>query len=191
MRLRWNKGKPVVLTTERFTLTSVSRRWIARQTLAWTENKDVMAGLELPIGGWLLRRWRRQFKATDNRSALCLAIHEKQGKRLIGFENVTLTGATAFLSIVVGDTDWWGKGVVLETRAAVLDYLFDVRKCVRVWGTPFPRNFSSIYNYQRLGFQQEGILRNFSRTLQSGPSDLIAFSILPDEWRSHRAKSNS
>lgn len=63
----------MVLNTERFILRSVSRRWIARRTFAWTENKDVMAGLELRAGGWLRRRWRRRIAHADNRSRLILA----------------------------------------------------------------------------------------------------------------------
>lgn len=171
-----------MLNTERFILRSVSRRWIARHTFAWTDNKQVMTGLELTAGNWLLRRWRRQFKAFDNRNMLCLAIHEKQGNRLIGYENVTISGRTAFLSVAIGDTDWWGNGVVIETRRAIIDHLFKDRHCLRVWGTPYSRNFASIFNYQRLGFQQEGVLRKYGRSLDGVASDMIVFSVLTDEW---------
>ena len=192
VRLRWNKGRPLVLSTERFVLRSVSQRWIARNTLPWTENKDVMAGLELRAGGWLLRRWRRQFAASDNQDNLILAILDKRNNRLLGYENVKVTdGRVAFIAVTVGDTDWWGKGLVLETRAALLDYLFDVRGCMRVWGMPYGRNFASIYNYQRLGFLKEGVLRKSGRSANGEGSDMIAFGMLADEWRAKRAQTQS
>ena len=192
MRLRWNKGKPVVLTTERFVLRSVSQRWIARHTFAWTKNKEVMAGLELNAGGWLLRRWRRQFTVADNRNRLTLAIFDKRNDRLVGYETARVVGGkVALIGVVVGDTDWWGKGLVLETHAAVLDYLFDVRGCVRAWGTPFGRNFASIYNYQRLGFKKEGVLRKGGRSADGDASDLVAFGMLAEEWQAIRAENQT
>ncbi len=192
MRLRWNKGKPVVLTTERFVLRSVSQRWIARHTFAWTENEEVMAGLELSAGGWLLRRWRRQFTVADNRNRLTLAIFDKRNDRLVGYETARVVGGkVALIGVVVGDTDWWGKGLVLETHAAVLDYLFDVRGCVRAWGTPFGRNFASIYNYQRLGFKKEGVLRKGGRSADGDASDLVAFGMLAEEWQAIRAENQT
>ncbi|MEM7442362.1 MAG: GNAT family protein [Pseudomonadota bacterium] len=189
MRLSWRYGKPVELTTERLLLRSVSRRWIARHSHPWTENEAVMSSLAMPTGSWTKRRWRRQFTIPDNRSQICLAVLEKANRHLIGFETIRIDGGVvAYLTVAIGDTDWWGKGVVLETRTAILDYLFEVRGCVRVWGTPSTRNFSSIYNYQRLGFRNEGVLRDHGRRLGGGRSDMIAFGILADEWRALRRK---
>lgn len=189
MRLRWNRGTPVVLSTERFDLRSVSQRWIARHTFAWSENEQVMAGLELQAGGWPLRRWRRRFAKADNRNRLIMAIFDKQNGGLVGYESVNIGGGNiAFIGVAIGDTDWWGKGLVVETRAALLDYLFGVRGCTRVWGTPFGRNFSSIYNYQRLGFKKEGVLRKGGRSANGDASDLVAFGMLADEWQALRAK---
>ena len=62
---------------------------------------------------------------------------------------------------------------------------------MRVWGTPYGRNFASIYNYQRLGFQKEGVLRKGGRSVSGGASDLVAFGILADEWRAKRAEIQS
>jgi len=150
-----------------------------------------MAGLELEAGGWPLRRWRRRFARADNRNRLILAIIEKQNGRLVGYESVNIGGNIAFIAVVVGNTDWWGKGLVIETRAALLDYLFDVRDCTRVWGTPFGRNFASIYNYQRLGFKKEGVLRKGGRSANGDASDLVAFGMLADEWHAIRAESRT
>ena len=90
--------------------------------------------------------------------------------------------------VVIGDRDYWGKGVVLEARGALLDFLFDVVGVSKVWGTPFERNFPSIFNYKAQGFTCEGVLRKHVINVKGKRVDQYIFGLLRDEWHAHRAK---
>lgn len=186
MTAGWKPKQPIRLETPRFRLVSMTRRAAARQSFAWTEDVEFMAGLELRAGGWLPRRWRRRFQRFDNKRHLGLGILEKSSGTLAGLHTVQITGGVAFIGVLVGDKRWWGQGAVAETRAELLRFLFEEAKVHRVWGTPFGRNLPSIYNYQRLGFVYEGALRQQGRSLRGGPVDLLIFGLLRDEWRARQ-----
>lgn len=152
MRIRL-PARPIRIETERFCMRTMSRREAARASFAWTETNEVMQALQLKAGGWKRRRWQRQFARFDNRKNFCFGIWTKSENRFIGYHLVRVTGGkVAFVGVVIGDARWWGEDVVVETRAALIDDLFENRGIHRVWGAPFARNFPSIYNYQRLGF---------------------------------------
>jgi RimJ/RimL family protein N-acetyltransferase len=188
MRVRLPR-RPIQLETKRFTIRTMSRRQVARTTFAWTNDAEVMAAIQLKAGGWLLRRWRRRFPYFDDRRNFCFGIWERKGKRFIGYHVVQLQkSGIAFVGIVVGDKSWWGKGAACEARAAIIDYLFKSKGVHRVWGTPFARNFPSIYNYQRLHFTYEGILRRHGRSSFAEGADVLVFGLLKEEWMARRDK---
>lgn len=183
----WQPKQAVALETARFRLGSLTRRQVVRASLPWTEDAEVMAGIEQQGGGWLKRRWRRRFPRFDNKRDFCLGIRDKRDDRLLGYHTAHLSGGVAFIGVMIGDKAWWGEGAVAETRAEVLRFLFEEAGAERVWGTPYGRNPASIYNYQRLGFVYEGALRQHHRALGGGRVDMPIFGLLRAEWQARRA----
>jgi [ribosomal protein S5]-alanine N-acetyltransferase len=162
---------------------TMSRRQVARATLGWTKDEEVMAALQLKAGKWLLRRWRRRFARFDNHRSLCFGIWERKDRQFIGYHVVQLQkNGVAFIGILIGDKSWWGKGAAYEVRGAIIDYLFKNKGVHRVWGTPFARNFPSIYNYQRLNFTYEGVMRRHARSDFADGADVLIFGLLKEEW---------
>ncbi|MEX2129203.1 MAG: GNAT family protein [Xanthobacteraceae bacterium] len=189
MRLLW-PHRPIRIETPQFTMRTMSRRQVARATFPWTNDQDVMAAINLKAGKWLLRRWRRRFARVDNRRTFCFGIWERKEKRFIGYHVVQLQKkGVALIGIVIGDKTWWGKGAACEARAAIIDYLFETKGVHRIWGTPFARNFPSIYNYQRLNFTYEGVMRRHARSDFADGADVLIFGLLKEEWMACRAAS--
>jgi RimJ/RimL family protein N-acetyltransferase len=181
---RWKPGAPVVIETERFTLRSMTRLQAALATFQWTADPEVMHPLGYPAGNWTRFRWYKRLKRFDNKRKFFLAIYPRGTGEPIGHEGVNISvPGSAFLSVAIGNRDWWGRGVVHETRRAVIDFMFDEVGCHRVWGTPTARNFASIFNYQALGFTHEGVLRRytFDRMTREHVDSLI-FGLLREEW---------
>lgn len=191
--MTWKPGQPVRLETERFVLESKSRLQATLLTYAWTKDPQVMHPLGYPAGTWTWRSWYRNFRHFNNRRKFFLAIRPKDSRTPIGYEAFeTSTAGVALLTVVIGDRNWWGKGVVMEARTAVLDFIFDSCKCQRAWGMPTTRNLPSIFNYQRLGFTKEGVLRRQTIDHATGHlQDHIAFGILAEEWRTRRGQEKA
>lgn len=173
------------LETERFHLRPLARRQVARASLSWTADPEVMSGFGMKAGGWTLKRWRRSFRRFDSRKRCCYGIYVKADGRLIGYHVHELGGSadTATLLVLIGDRSWWGQGVVIEVRSAVLDLLFHRRGVRRISSNVRARNLASIYNYRRLGFRQEGVLRDAALDWEGRASDLVIFAMLAREWR--------
>lgn len=179
----------VVIETERFTLRGVSREWLGRHSFRWAENEDFLDGLSWPPGPYTRRKWTRRFTRSDNRKVFHFAIFPRGSNHLIGSHGVFFNEpGCALLYVAIGDMDWWGKGVVQEVRAALLDFIFDKAGGHRAYGQVHGRNAASMYNYQRLGFRHEGTMRQQRLLPRSNEQvDLLVFGLLKDEWLDRRS----
>jgi RimJ/RimL family protein N-acetyltransferase len=185
---RWRKRyPPVVLETKRFRLETIRPLAFARASLSWTDDAEIMNSISLPAGGWTVRKWWSRIRRYRHKKAIALVIWPKEGHEPIGFQFATITGTNgATIGVVIGDRSWWGRDVVIETRRAFIDYLFDDIGVNRIAGFPSARNFPSIYNYQRLGFKLEGTLRRYVGDGHGGLTDCFVFGMLREEWDAQR-----
>jgi RimJ/RimL family protein N-acetyltransferase len=179
------------LETPRFHLDSLTRLEAARHTFKFSGSPEYVWSMGLGRErSYTFYKWYKQLRKYNERKKLCFGIRPKGSNDVIGVEMAELTASgVATLTVGIGDRAWWGKGVVQETRSAVLDYLFQRTNCRRAWGTPSVRNFPSVFNYQALGFTSEGILRSHGLDWQSGEQvDHVIFAMLKDDWIARRAQ---
>lgn len=129
----------------------------------------------------------------DNISSFHLGVFVKETKKHIGNYSIycDFANSVAQINVLIGDRAWWKQGVVVETRAALLDFLFDELEIGKVCGTPYARNLAAVYNYQAQGFKLEGILRDH-RVLHDGTrSDVLCFAMFRDDWHARKLSINS
>jgi [ribosomal protein S5]-alanine N-acetyltransferase len=77
---------------------------------------------------------------------------------------------------------YWGQGYMQEALTALLRYAFGELKLRRIEADVDPRNAGSLKSMERLGFRQEGLLRerwNVAGEIQ----DSVYFGLLAREWR--------
>lgn len=187
--MSWQPGALLTLHTERLTLRSMCREDVSPAMADWLADPEVMLGLNMPqrlMSRAQAVRWVLDF---DNRQRFFLGIHVRPDGPLIGFFTVhcdphTRCGETA---VVVGDKAWWGKNVVREARAALLDFLFDTLALHKVLGRPHGRNFASIFNYKAMGFRCEAVLREQLLAIDDESRlDQLVFGMLRSEWLARR-----
>ena len=80
----------------------------------------------------------------------------------------------------------WRLGYLAEAASAVLDYAFRELAARRLMADTDPDNCASIGLLKKLGFQQEGYLRNEWET-HIGIRDSLIFGLLRDEWLARSA----
>lgn len=82
----------------------------------------------------------------------------------------------------------WGNGYMNEALRALLEYAFTTLNLHRIEADVDPRNTGSIKTVQRLGFQQEGYLRE--RWQVGGEiQDALFFGLLRPEWDRLQSKA--
>jgi [ribosomal protein S5]-alanine N-acetyltransferase len=83
------------------------------------------------------------------------------------------------------DRACWGQGFMQEALSALVDYAFDELGLHRLEADVDPRNIGSVRTVERLGFQQEGYLRQ--RWQVAGEiQDALFFGLLKADWLARR-----
>ena len=75
----------------------------------------------------------------------------------------------------------WGKGLVVEASAAAIDWTFKNHDVAKVFARADARNTKSIRVLEKLGFKQEGLLRQH-RFARDGQTDEVVYGLLKEEW---------
>lgn len=182
----WSPGQPVALTTARFRLRSLTKDDATERFRSWFQDPEVQRHLNSTPMSSTQQSLGLHIEAFDNRATFLLGIFD--GDVHIGIYPTycdPLNGSAETL-VMIGDRSYWGKGVVLETRAALLDFLFDRVGMEKVWGRPLARDFAGIHNFLALGFRCEGILRNQLRSPTGLRIDQYFFGLDRRDWRARR-----
>ena len=179
-------GRPVSISTERFTLRSQVRSDASERWCGWAADPEIMGPLNTPARRSSLEQLARYIALQDNDRSFLIGVYSKAMGLHIGFYQIDIgkQHRTAGFNVVIGDKQYWGKNAVNETRAALLTEFFERRGIEKAWGQPLARNFPMIFNYKQQGWRLEGILRGHCLSIVDGSRlDQYQFGMLRDEWR--------
>jgi RimJ/RimL family protein N-acetyltransferase len=103
---------------------------------------------------------------------------------LVGFlelGDVMWTHRNSWLTIAIGEADYRGRGYGSEAMSLALDFAFRELNLHRVQLTVFSYNDAAIHVYEKLGFQREGVYREFLER-DGQRFDMYLYAILKREW---------
>jgi len=186
------ESKPMRLATERFLLRTHVPDDASDHWLSWLVDRDVMGPLNAPISEFTLESLKEYIVGFDSSNRFLIGIYERASELHIGFHVVYVNRPhrVANFNVFIGDKDWWGQRVVLETRAMLLDYFFSEQDIEKAIGLPLERNFPAIFNYKAQGWALEGILKGHVLSAIDGTRiDQYQFGMLRDDWQELRQAS--
>ena len=189
--MKFLPGRLITLKTENYILRTLTRDHLTDRMVSWFSDPEVMKFVDLPLG--MEREQVSDFLSQfDGRARFVVGIFDRETKLCIGFFQIycNMNVKNARTAVVIGEKGYWGKGVVLETRPAILDFLFDRLSLHKVFGTVFSRNLPAIFNYKAQGFRSEGVLREEYPTRDGGWHDICRFGMLSHEWRTLKGKAD-
>lgn len=188
--MKWKPGEPLGLESENFFLRSMTPTDLTNRYIDWARDAELMENLNTPPREINREQLTRYISRFDNKTKFHLGVFTKESGLHVGFYTIYIDARTraAQTNVVIGDRDYWGRSVVQETRAAIIDFLFDHMKLERVWGSPFERNFPSIFNYKAQGFTCEGVLRKHGVRVSGERVDQYVFGLLKEEWYARRGR---
>ena len=183
------KGRPVLLQTKRFALRSLKPSDGSERWKNWLKDPDVMGPLNMPVRTWTANELMAHIANADNNERYLIGIFDLASRMQIGFYmvDVDLLHQRATFNVVIGEKSWWGKTVINETRAALLDEFFDTRGIEKAAGMPFARNFPAVFNYKAQGWRHEGTMRGHCRSATDGSRlDQYQFGLIKHDWHDIR-----
>jgi ribosomal-protein-alanine N-acetyltransferase len=84
-------------------------------------------------------------------------------------------------------TSWHARsgagGIMTEALGAVIDLGFNVMGLNRIEAVVMPENLPSLLLLEKLGFFNEGVLKEYENWGQKGFTDLCMLSLLKNRWR--------
>lgn len=163
--------------------------------IRWWNDPEIQQGLNQPVRHWGFEQARTHVARFDDHNRFHLGIRCRRTTRLVGFISLFVEprARVASTNIVIGEKEYWGRGVPLEVRGRMLQFLFRRLGVEKVKGTVYGRNLPSIFNYKAAGFRCEGILRADQPAVWGdGRVDVYLFGLLRDEWEARlRAAADS
>ena len=183
------KGRPVLLETKRLALRSLRPSDASERWIRWLKDPEVMTPLNAPIRNWTVQQLMAHIATADNNERYLIGIFDRESQIQIGLYmiDIDLFHRRANFNVAIGERSWWGKGVVNETRAALLDEFFDKRGVEKATGMPLARNFPAVFNYKAQGWRHEATLRAHSVSASDNSRlDQYEFGLTSTEWQQMR-----
>jgi len=191
----WKPGKPVEFETRRLIVRSMTVDDITDESVSWWSDPQLQDGL-----GFSARKWQendviRYVKGFNNSNKFLLGIFRKKPEaqeELIGYVSIIFKRRTgvATLEIVIGNKRYWGTGIPKEITDTGLSFFFNHLKIVKFKIEVLGYNRSSLSMTRRLGFVEEGVLRQEKPHYKKGRVDVHVFGLLEDEWRARSDSSD-
>lgn len=131
--------------------------------LGWLNDHEVTRGLEtgvFPSTKESLIDFIR--KTSQSRDNIIFAIVDKSSGKHIGnikLGNINWVHRHGELGILIGDKTAWGKGFGTDACGLLVKYAFEKLNLRKVWLAVFSNNPAAIAIYQKLGFEEEGRLK--------------------------------
>lgn len=162
------------IETSRFILQTLDSSFVSVRYLSWLNSVEVNQYLET--------RYSRQTEESLiafveqmllSQHSVLLAITDKDSGQHIGnikIGPINSAHKSAPLGLVIGENNWWGKGVAKEVIAAVTKWGFDSLDLEKINAGSYASNQASIRAFLACGFMEEG--RQYSQVeLSSGKRD--------------------
>ncbi len=121
----------------------------------------------------------------QSRDEVVVGIVRREGDRLLGvagLHGVQDTSRQAQFGIFIGDPMEWGKGFGTEATALLVGYGFGTLNLNRIWLHVHDYNRRGIRAYEKVGFHEEGTLRQ--AVFREGRYfDVVSMALLRQDWK--------
>jgi RimJ/RimL family protein N-acetyltransferase len=153
---------------------------------AWVNDPDIRCFLrrQRPINLQAEEEFIAKLGQTEHDLGFMIVLRETdQPIGMMGLHNIDSRNRHAEFGITIGVKEYWGKGHGTEATRLMVQYAFGTLNLNRVCLLVYDDNVRGIRAYQKVGFQQEGVLRQ--ENFHAGRyRDTIVMSILREEWES-------
>lgn len=176
-------GDVIMLETERLVLRLLDEQ-DEDDIIKWRNNKNAINNF-FGFKGLTItehRLWYDKYSKDDTRIEFIIGKKEDSKKiGTIGLSSIDYKNQKAEYGILIGEAQEYGKGFAREASIAVIGYAFSELNLRKIKLSSFLDNLSALNLYNRLGFKEEGILRQ--EIFKNGFfKDVLLMALLKEDW---------
>ena len=141
-------------------LRNINLNDVNKEYLSWLNDDEVMKGI-VSSGYDLINLKSYVSDKISNENTYFFAIISKSNNEHIGNIKLDFHDSKANVSelgILIGNKNYWGKGIAKEACSLMINYGFNNLKLRKIFLAVFETNIAAIRLYKSLGFQIEGKL---------------------------------
>ncbi len=155
--------------------------------LTWVNDPGVVGNLATFAGAPLTRAdelaWVRKVRTSnDDRVFTVTDAHDDRYLGQVGLHQIFWRSRVARAAAIVSNKSDHGRGYGSAAIAALLDVAFHELELHKVWLMVFRTNERSLRTWRRLGFLDEGVLRD-EYFHEGAWHDMVRLGLLRHEWR--------
>ncbi|HEU5140065.1 MAG TPA: GNAT family protein [Bacillales bacterium] len=136
-----------------------------------------------------IQKWFERISLDSGRIDLVIGMQEDdQLIGDIGMLEIDYRNRSAVVRIALWENENFGRGLGTEAMYLLLEHGFEVLNLHRIGLDVFAYNQRAIRSYEKIGFQQEGIIRD-ALFYDGEYHDSILMGMMEDEFRSRREKA--
>ncbi len=132
-------------------------------------------------------RWFEKIQADDSRIELIIETPQKIPVGIIGLADISRAHRTAEIYLVIGQKEFWGKGVMLEAECLLIDWAFNSLGLEKIWAEARPDNVASLITMKKIGFHVEGTLQS-EKVIDGTRIDVLRLGLLKTDFKNPTAK---
>lgn len=159
----------------------------------WLHDPEIIQNIQATLADRSMEGLRNHVRRVRGHPTSCFyrVIHRETAKA-IGTASLRIDTdqGTATWGYLIGEPDYRSNGMSIQAQVPLFDVAFDEMRVRRFFGFPFRENIASQFNLRRMGFQQEGVLRQHLRSGARAEkiSDCIVYGLLREDWEAVRVK---
>jgi diamine N-acetyltransferase len=131
--------------------------------------------------------WFEKMQADDSRLEFVIETTEKTPVGVIGLAGIDSTHRTAEIYIVIGQKEFWGKGLMFEAECLLINWAFNSLGFEKIWAEARPDNIASLITMKKIGFQVEGTLRD-EKIVNGQRTTVLHLGLLRGDFKPSHAK---
>lgn len=152
------------LSGENIVLEGLSQKHVSERYAQWLNDKEVCRENRHGRGDNTIDKTKEYVTSVDRSDTVAaFAIIAKKEKRHIGnicIENVSWENNSGEISILIGEKDFWGRGIATEAYKLIIDYGFNTLGLHRLYSGMTIRNKAMIRVAENSGMSKEGVLKD-------------------------------
>lgn len=152
----------------------------------WRNDPAVVASLGTPFRYINIETDEEWFSAyqcdRSHQVRLAIANNEDLPIGLVNLVQIDWHARNAEFSMQIGDQSYWGKGIGKWATNTMVRHGFHNLNLHRIYLTVLPENEKAVRIYQKVGFREEGVLRQ-TIYKDGGYRDLVLMALLREEFK--------